>query len=159
MAWDGEGATCLIEVGASGAADDAGARAVARAVASSSLVKAAIFGHDPNWGRIACAAGCTPCPESLACKSLGDESPRRAGMNCVAGRVPERMDLVLGIQAMGLADIPACHQTPTRSHSAIYLALGMHKEQVSMMQREGSAGTRVCSLTPTRSTSAWVPSG
>ena len=58
MAWDGEGATCLIEVGARGAADDAGARAVARAVAASSLVKAAIFGHDPNWGRIACAAGC-----------------------------------------------------------------------------------------------------
>ena len=58
VAWDGEGATCLIEVGARGAADDAGARAVARAVAASSLVKAAIFGHDPNWGRIACAAGC-----------------------------------------------------------------------------------------------------
>jgi len=60
VAWDGEGATCLMEVSAAGAADDAGARAVARAVSASSLVKAAVFGHDPNWGRIACAAGCAP---------------------------------------------------------------------------------------------------
>jgi glutamate N-acetyltransferase/amino-acid N-acetyltransferase len=57
IAWDGEGATCLIEVYASGATDDAAARKVAKAIVSSSLVKAAIFGHDPNWGRIACAAG------------------------------------------------------------------------------------------------------
>ena len=57
IAWDGEGATCLIEVQVSGAASDADARKVAKAVVSSSLVKSAVFGHDPNWGRIACAAG------------------------------------------------------------------------------------------------------
>ncbi len=57
VAWDGEGATCLLEVEASGAEDDAAAAVVARSVAASSLVKAAVFGHDPNWGRIACAAG------------------------------------------------------------------------------------------------------
>ena len=57
IAWDGEGATCLMEVSCSGAADDTAANAVARSIAGSSLVKAAVYGHDPNWGRIACAAG------------------------------------------------------------------------------------------------------
>jgi len=57
IARDGEGATCLIEVLVTGAPDAAAARRVARTIASSSLVKAAIFGRDPNWGRIAAAAG------------------------------------------------------------------------------------------------------
>jgi glutamate N-acetyltransferase / amino-acid N-acetyltransferase len=57
QAADGEGATTLITCQVSGALDDADARAVARAVVSSSLVKAAAHGRDPNWGRIAGAAG------------------------------------------------------------------------------------------------------
>ncbi|KAK6943692.1 Arginine biosynthesis protein ArgJ [Dillenia turbinata] len=57
IAWDGEGATCLIEVSVTGADNEAEAAKVARSVASSSLAKAAIYGRDPNWGRIACAAG------------------------------------------------------------------------------------------------------
>ncbi|WP_267383937.1 bifunctional ornithine acetyltransferase/N-acetylglutamate synthase [Cyanobacterium sp. uoEpiScrs1] len=57
IARDGEGATCLIEVQVSGALDNEGARHVARTIAGSSLVKSAIFGRDPNWGRIAAAAG------------------------------------------------------------------------------------------------------
>lgn len=57
IARDGEGATCLIEVQVSGASNDESARKVARTVAGSSLVKSAIFGRDPNWGRIAGAAG------------------------------------------------------------------------------------------------------
>lgn len=57
IARDGEGATCLIEVTVSGAADDRAARQIARTVAGSSLVKSAVFGRDPNWGRIAGAAG------------------------------------------------------------------------------------------------------
>ena len=57
IARDGEGATCLIECQVSGAADDAGARQIAKTVVGSSLVKSAIFGRDPNWGRIAGAAG------------------------------------------------------------------------------------------------------
>ena len=58
VAWDGEGATCLMEVTTSGAASDEDARTISKSVVASSLVKAAVFGHDPNWGRIACAAGC-----------------------------------------------------------------------------------------------------
>jgi glutamate N-acetyltransferase/amino-acid N-acetyltransferase len=57
IARDGEGATCLIEVQVEGAADEAGARAIARTVCGSSLVKCAVHGRDPNWGRIVAAAG------------------------------------------------------------------------------------------------------
>lgn len=57
IAWDGEGATCLLEIECVGAATDSDARQVARSVAGSHLAKAAMFGHDPNWGRLAAAAG------------------------------------------------------------------------------------------------------
>ncbi|HYW18222.1 MAG TPA: bifunctional ornithine acetyltransferase/N-acetylglutamate synthase [Nodularia sp. (in: cyanobacteria)] len=57
IARDGEGATCLIEVQVTGAYDQLSARQIAKTVAGSSLVKSAIFGRDPNWGRIAAAAG------------------------------------------------------------------------------------------------------
>ena len=57
IATDGEGAQHLIEVRVSGAINDAAARAIARTVAGSSLVKTAVHGADPNWGRIAAAAG------------------------------------------------------------------------------------------------------
>ena len=57
QAADGEGATTLITCHVTGAADDADARAVARSVVSSSLVKAAVHGRDPNWGRLVGAAG------------------------------------------------------------------------------------------------------
>ena len=57
IAQDGEGATKLITVRIESAPDDQQARLAARAVASSSLVKTAIHGGDPNWGRIVCALG------------------------------------------------------------------------------------------------------
>lgn len=57
IARDGEGATCLIEVQVSGTAGDAEAITVARTVCGSSLVKCAVHGRDPNWGRILAAAG------------------------------------------------------------------------------------------------------
>ena len=57
IARDGEGATCLIEVRVEGAVDEASALAVARTVCGSSLVKTAVHGRDPNWGRIVAAAG------------------------------------------------------------------------------------------------------
>ena len=57
IAADGEGATRLIEVSVCGAASLKDARWAARTVASSSLVKTAVHGSDPNWGRILAAAG------------------------------------------------------------------------------------------------------
>ncbi|MFO7773457.1 MAG: bifunctional glutamate N-acetyltransferase/amino-acid acetyltransferase ArgJ [Dehalococcoidia bacterium] len=57
MARDGEGATKLIEVIVEGAEDQVWARRAARTIAGSPLVKAAIHGSDPNWGRIVAALG------------------------------------------------------------------------------------------------------
>ena len=57
MAADGEGASCLFEVKMTGAESIAQAKTLAMAVISSNLTKAAIFGHDANWGRIICAMG------------------------------------------------------------------------------------------------------
>jgi glutamate N-acetyltransferase/amino-acid N-acetyltransferase len=57
VASDGEGASKLISVRVVDALSDADARTAARAVASSSLVKTAVHGGDPNWGRIVCALG------------------------------------------------------------------------------------------------------
>ena len=54
---DGEGATVLAEIAVTRAASDAQARAIAERVATSPLVKTALYGHDANWGRIAAAAG------------------------------------------------------------------------------------------------------
>nr|WP_296484263.1 bifunctional glutamate N-acetyltransferase/amino-acid acetyltransferase ArgJ [uncultured Acetatifactor sp.] len=57
MAGDGEGATALFETKVMGAASKEDARTLAKSVICSSLTKAAIFGHDANWGRILCALG------------------------------------------------------------------------------------------------------
>ena len=57
IARDGEGAKKLVTVEVRGAKSDADAERVARAVANSPLVKTAVAGSDPNWGRIICAAG------------------------------------------------------------------------------------------------------
>lgn len=57
IARDGEGATKLLEVQVIGAPSEEDARLAAKAVASSSLVKSAVFGKDANWGRILCAVG------------------------------------------------------------------------------------------------------
>lgn len=57
IAKDGEGATKLIEVTTHGAVDDLAARMISKSVVGSPLVKTAMFGADPNWGRILCAVG------------------------------------------------------------------------------------------------------
>jgi len=57
IARDGEGATKLVEIRVEGAADDAAAARIAMTIANSPLVKTALFGNDPNMGRILAAAG------------------------------------------------------------------------------------------------------
>ncbi len=59
---DGEGATKRVRITVTGARTTAGARQVARTIARSQLVKTALFGGDPNWGRIVCAAGYAGVP-------------------------------------------------------------------------------------------------
>jgi glutamate N-acetyltransferase / amino-acid N-acetyltransferase len=57
---DGEGATLVAEINVSGAGNAAEARAIAQRIATSPLVKTALFGHDANWGRVLMAAGSAP---------------------------------------------------------------------------------------------------
>jgi len=80
IAGDGEGATSLLEVAVEGAATLADARKVARAVASSSLVKSALHGKDPNWGRVVAAAG--------ACGALVEPSKVSLWFESEHGTVP-----------------------------------------------------------------------
>jgi glutamate N-acetyltransferase/amino-acid N-acetyltransferase len=86
QAADGEGASTLIICQVSGAADDHDARAIARSVISSSLLKAAVHGRDPNWGRVASAAGNARLPDEQCLEAAGlhhtEAMPR-------AGRAPE----------------------------------------------------------------------
>jgi glutamate N-acetyltransferase/amino-acid N-acetyltransferase len=62
IAADAEGASHLITLSVEGLRDDAEARRVAKTVAESALVKTAVFGADPNWGRIVSAAGYAGVP-------------------------------------------------------------------------------------------------
>lgn len=70
VARGGEGASRLIEVTVEGARTQEEARAAARAIASSNLVKTAVYGADPNWGRVLAAAG----------RSGADLAPERASL-------------------------------------------------------------------------------
>ena len=69
---DGEGSTRVCRVAVEGAASSQEAERVARAIANSPLVKTALFGKDPNWGRIAQAAGMALAGEDL--EEIGADS-------------------------------------------------------------------------------------
>ncbi len=74
MVRDGEGATKLVEYAVTGAKDDAEAEVVAKALSNSLLVKTALFGEDPNWGRIASTVGASgvECDEKSLSISFND---------------------------------------------------------------------------------------
>ncbi len=96
QAADGEGATALITCQVSGAADDADARAIARAVVASQLVKAAVHGRDPNWGRVAGAAGNAVVAEAATLEAAGlsaDEAAARTGRPAAVD--PSRMRIAI----------------------------------------------------------------
>ena len=73
LAADGEGATKLIEVRITGAATHEDARRAARTISSSPLMKAAVYGNDPNWGRMMMAIGRSGAAIDLAraCLTIG----------------------------------------------------------------------------------------
>ncbi|EWS82274.1 N-acetylglutamate synthase [Brachybacterium phenoliresistens] len=83
---DAEGASHDVHVVVTSATSEAAALAVAREIARSNLVKAAIFGNDPNWGRIVAAAGCVPedvapfDPAALAVSVNGVQVSRGGGV-------------------------------------------------------------------------------
>ena len=99
QAADGEGAATLVTCQVSGATDDADARAVARAVVSSSLVKAAVHGRDPNWGRIAGAAGNARLADAAVLEAAGltsDDATRRGGTPALVD--PDRLRIAIAGQ-------------------------------------------------------------
>jgi glutamate N-acetyltransferase/amino-acid N-acetyltransferase len=73
LARDGEGATKLLEITVDGASSFAQAKRVAKSIVNSPLVKTAIFGADPNWGRVAMAIG--------KCEEQGEDCPGE-GVDC-----------------------------------------------------------------------------
>jgi len=109
MASDGEGATKLIQVDVTGARTLEDARAVARSVVRSNLVKAAVHGEDPNWGRVFAAAGNSGAEVDyrraalwlgsvqIARDGVGLGVPREEGRSQMTGlEVQFRVDLGLG---------------------------------------------------------------
>jgi glutamate N-acetyltransferase/amino-acid N-acetyltransferase len=90
---DAEGATHDIAVTVTGAGDEAAAVAVARAVTRSNLFKAAVFGNDPNWGRVLAAVGTVP--EQVAAYDPDTLDVSINGVRvCRAGCVGEPRELV-----------------------------------------------------------------
>ena len=76
IAGDGEGATKLLECTVSGAEDLTVARTVAKSVICSSLLKAAMFGADANWGRVLCAIGYSGAPVEVSRVDVAFRSPK-----------------------------------------------------------------------------------
>ncbi len=96
MARDGEGASKYFETVVTGARSKDDARLAAKAVARSSLVKTAVYGADPNWGRIICAVGYSGAemdPEKI---TLGLEGKSQAG-SCMKVSLVEKGCIVEGI--------------------------------------------------------------
>ena len=101
IARDGEGATKLVSIEVTGAASEEDARQVGLSVANSSLVKTAVFGRDPNWGRILCAmgyAGVSIDPQEVAVYLCGTQI-----YGAGSGLLFDHKALV---EAMSAADIP-----------------------------------------------------
>ena len=115
----GEGATKLVTVRVTGAASDAEARRAARAIANSPLVKTAIHGGDPNWGRLVAVAGRSGSEFVLDAAavhigpielfSAGTPHDERAPLG---GRIPERQrprrDVDMGTGGSGTSQMWTC---------------------------------------------------
>lgn len=125
IAQDGEGATHLIEVRVEGAKDDKEAGKAARAVAGSNLLKAAIFGKDPNWGRIAAALG----------YSGANFSPSRISFSLLGGG--NEAPLVLKGEPLPKDAIDAAEELLEEEEIQIYIDLG---------EGDGSATAWGCDL-------------
>ena len=89
---DGEGATVLAEIAVTGAASEPEARAIARRIATSPLVKTALFGHDANWGRVLAAAGSAPFNGGYAQLDPDRVTLRFGGETVLAAGVPQGVE-------------------------------------------------------------------
>ncbi|GHU83694.1 arginine biosynthesis bifunctional protein ArgJ [Bacteroidia bacterium] len=124
LAADGEGATKLLECRVSGAPDESLARAIAKSVISSDLVKAAMFGEDANWGRVLCAIGYAPGAFSVEHVSVA--------MQSAAGQVQVCKD--------------AAHLPYSEEQAALVLAQDVIEILVDLGQGEASGIAWGCDL-------------
>jgi glutamate N-acetyltransferase/amino-acid N-acetyltransferase len=86
---DGEGATTVAEIEVAGAASEGEAKAIARRIATSPLVKTALFGRDANWGRVLAAAGSAPYNGGYARLEAERVTLRYNGATVLAGGTPQ----------------------------------------------------------------------
>jgi glutamate N-acetyltransferase / amino-acid N-acetyltransferase len=89
---DGEGATLLAEITVSGAANEPEAKAIARRIATSPLVKTALFGRDANWGRVLAAAGSAPFNGGFAHLDPARVSLRYNGTAVLVDGAPQNVE-------------------------------------------------------------------
>jgi len=92
IAWDGEGATKQITIRVTGAPDFEAARRVGRTIASSPLVKTALYGNDANWGRVLGAAGRAGVPFDPARLRLAIGQPAQPSLELVRNGQPRDVD-------------------------------------------------------------------
>ncbi len=124
---DAEGGTKVIEVRVTGATTDAEARAAARAIANSPLVKCAFFGEDPNWGRITSAAG-------FAGISSGPETMRLAvgGLVIFEAGAPTEADLAALKTTMAARNIDVHLNLGAGNGAARYLTCDLTYDYVKI---------------------------
>ncbi len=97
IAADGEGATRLIEANVTGALSDEDARLAAKAIVRSPLVKSAVFGKDPNWGRVTAAVGYSGAEVDQHKLSLAFSDGRDTIQLVISGKIPGMSDDGLSI--------------------------------------------------------------
>jgi glutamate N-acetyltransferase/amino-acid N-acetyltransferase len=131
---DGEGATRFVELTVSGAPTEAMARDIGRAIARSTLVKTALAGGDPNWGRILAAAGAAGLP--IVPERIRLAAQRRAEAGGPAGDW-----LVLAQDgATADADEPLAHAIFTAPEIALRLDLGLGGAEATVWTCDLSEG-------------------
>jgi glutamate N-acetyltransferase/amino-acid N-acetyltransferase len=89
---DGEGATLVAEISVSGALNQAEAKAIAQRIATSPLVKTALFGRDANWGRVLMAAGSAPFNGGYAHLDPALVSLRYNGTSVLVAGAPQNVE-------------------------------------------------------------------
>jgi glutamate N-acetyltransferase/amino-acid N-acetyltransferase len=122
---DGEGATVLAEISVTGAASSAEAKAIARRIATSPLVKTALFGRDANWGRVLAAAGSAPYNGGFARLDPARVTLSYNGATVLAAGSPQEIEPELDGPScridldLGLGDASASYLTSDLSYDYV----------------------------------------
>ncbi len=124
---DGEGATKYVTVSVSGAKNDDDARLAARAVSQSLLVKTALFGNDPNWGRIACAAGYSGAIIEERCLSIAIN-----GITLLSRGIPVPFDKAAMSENLSQKDISITVELGMGNGNAVYYTSDISYEYVKI---------------------------